>query len=290
VRSGKQQQDELMTRLSLLANPMSGSGNAFDVAEALRASGAVVIAFELDRIDDALAARPERLVVAGRDGSLGRVAAASARASIPLGIVPTGTANDLAHLLDLPTDPAEAARVAAVGSLTRRLDLGWMADRPFLNVASIGLPPAAARKAGGLKRLLGPVAYAVGGVQAGLFTRPVGCLIRCDGDQLFAGEAWQITIASSGAFGAGARIDADPADGLLDALVLEAGSRAALAWRAHGLRRGSIGSQPGVLRRRARVVELEVSEATPFNVDGEVVESRSVRFETSQRAVEVVVG
>lgn len=279
-----------MTRLALLTNPQSGSGHAGGVADALRAAGAQVTAFGLDRVEDALASRPERIVVAGGDGSLGAAAAAAARAGVPMGVVPMGTANDLARMLDLPGDPAAAARVAAAGSSTRRLDLAWMGERPFLNVASIGLAPAAARKASGLKRLLGPLAYAVGGLRAGVTARPVGCRIRCDSTELFAGKAWQATIACSGAFGGGAEIEADVEDGLLDAVAIEASSRAALALRAYGLRHGSISSQRGVRSCRARIVELEVPAGTSFNVDGEVLESGSVRFEARARAVEVVVG
>ena len=48
-----------------------------------------------------------------------------------------------------------------------------MGDRPFLNVASTGLPPAAAEHAHGLKEKLGPLAYAVGAARAGVEEDPV---------------------------------------------------------------------------------------------------------------------
>ena len=279
-----------MSHLALLVNPESGSGDAGGVADFLRDAGAEVTAFDLARLDDAVASNPERIVVAGGDGSLGPVAVAASRARVPLAVVPVGTANDLARKLGLPDNPAAAARLAARGTVTRRLDLAWMGERPFLNVASIGLAPVAARKASGMKRLLGPFAYAIGGARAAATARPVRCRIACDGDDIFAGEVWQATVASSGAFGGGAEVEADPADGMLDAVAIEAGSRLALARRAHGLRRGSIGSQPGVRSRRAQVVELDVPAATSFNVDGELVESGPVRFEVDARAVDVVVG
>jgi len=279
-----------VSRVALLVNPESGSGDAAGVAGSLREAGAEVAAFDLDRIDDAVASGPERIVVAGGDGSLGPVAVAASRAGVPLGVVPVGTANDLARKLGLPDDPAVAARLAARGTVTRRLDVAWMGERPFLNVASIGLAPVAARKASRMKRVLGPFAYAIGGVRAAVAARPVRCRIDGDGDELFAGEVWQATVASSGAFGGGAELEADPEDGMLDAVAIEAGSRAALALRAYGLRRGSVGSQRGVRSRRARVVDLDVPEATSFNVDGELVESGPVRFEVDARAVEVVVG
>ncbi|HSI79421.1 MAG TPA: diacylglycerol kinase family protein [Solirubrobacterales bacterium] len=278
------------TRIALFENPASGSGDAAAVARTLGDAGAAVESFELDQVEEALATRPARIVVAGGDGSLAPAAATAARAGTPLAIVPTGTANDLARALGLPDSIDDAAKLAAAGTSTRRIDLAWMGERPFLNVASIGLAPAAARRAKGLKRVLGPVSYAVGAVRAAAVAKPVGCLVRCDGAELFAGEAWQATVASSGAFGAGARVEADPADGMLDAVVIAAGPRSALAVRAYGLRSGSLTSQHDVHSARARTVDIELAGLTPFNVDGELVESGSTRFRAEARAVEVVVG
>ncbi len=67
----------------------------------------------------------------------------------------------------------EACELAAKGTRVRRLDVGRMGDRPFLNMASTGLSPAAAEHADGLKEQLGPLAYAVGGARAGLEAEPV---------------------------------------------------------------------------------------------------------------------
>jgi diacylglycerol kinase (ATP) len=279
-----------MSRIALLANPDSGSGNGYDVAGAMSADGAEVQEFGLDAVDDALATGPERIVVAGGDGSLGVAAAAAARGRVPLGVVPIGTANDFARKLGLPDEPERAVRVAARGSETRSVDLAWMGDRPFLNVASIGLAPVAAEKASGLKRLLGPLAYALGALRAGLAAQPVECTVVCDGHEAFSGGAWQATVACSGAFGGGAELEADPSDGRLDAIAIEAGSRLALAWRAGGLRRGTIGAQAGVHTCGGTVVELTVPHGTAFNVDGEVVRSGPARFRAQARAVDVVVG
>jgi diacylglycerol kinase (ATP) len=114
--------------------------------------------------------------------------------------------------------------------------------------------------------------------------------VRCDGIELFAGEAWQVTVACSGAFGAGASVGGDPGDGLLDVVVVGSGSRLQLARRAYGLRTGRIRSQRGVLDRRARSVRVEVPPETEFNVDGELCRVGPVEFSVRPRAFEVVVG
>ncbi len=279
-----------MRSVALLANPDSGSGDAESVAACLREHGLEVREFDLGDAADAVASGPDGLVVAGGDGSLACVAAPAASAGIPLAVIPTGTANDFARELGIPREPGEACELAAEGKRTRRLDVGRMGGRPFLNVASLGLPPAAAEHAHGLKRVLGPLAYAVGAVRAGMGAKPVACAITCDGDEVHAGEAWQVTIACSGAFGGGSSIETNLADRMLDVVVIEAGSRLRLAHRAYGLRRGGIGEQTGVAKVRCAVAEVALDRVEPWNVDGELVESGSVTFKVDPEAVEVVVG
>ncbi len=277
-------------RIALLENPGSGSGDADDAAALLREHGVVVDSFPLEDAGRIPAASPDRVVVAGGDGSLGRAADTAARAGVPLAVLPVGTANDFARAMELPADAGEAAALAASGRTTRALDLAWMDDRPFVNAASVGLAPAAARRATGLKRALGSAAYLVGGVRAALSAQPLPCRATCDGVVAFDGDAWQLTVACTGSFGAGSELDADPHDGELDLVAIESGSRLALALRAWGLRRGSLESQPGVRSRRGRRIDLDVPAGTDFNVDGELVQSGSSSFRVDPGAVELVVG
>ena len=98
-------------------------------------------------------------------------------------------------------------------------------------------------------------------------------------------------MACSGHFGGGSQVEADPSDGMLDALAVEAGSRFALALRARGMRTGTLEQQSGVHKRRSAAFTFEVEPETSFNVDGEIcVRSGEVRFTVDPEAVEVVVG
>src|SRR5919202_590514 len=91
---------------------------------------------DLERLE---ASGPDRIAVAGGDGTIGPVAAIAGRLDVPLAVIPAGTANDFARANGLPADPVEAAALAARGTALRRLELGRLADgRPFVNVASAG--------------------------------------------------------------------------------------------------------------------------------------------------------
>jgi diacylglycerol kinase (ATP) len=277
-------------RITLLANPASGGADGFDAEAALRERGATVHAFSIQEHDVAAEVEADRVAVAGGDGSIGCAAETAARIGASLAVIPIGTANDFARALELPSDPDDACHLAVEGRVTRKLDLGRMDGRPFVNVASIGLAPVAAREAGGLKKALGPVAYAVGALRAGMGADPVDATVMCDGDELFSGPAWQITVACSGAFGAGAAVDADPGDGRLDAVAIEAGSRTALVARAWGLRAGRVESQRGVRSCRGRRIEVDAGRGAEFNVDGELVRAGVTGFSVEPAAFEVVVG
>ena len=257
----------------------------------LSENGADVLPMTRDRASAAAAAGAERVVVAGGDGSIGPAAEAAARAGIPLAVVPTGTANDFARALEIPLDPVEACRLAARGVETRRLELARIGSRPFVNVASAGLAPVAARKARGMKRALGPLAYSLGAMRAGLGASPVRCRVRCDGETVFDGPAWQVSVAVTGAFGGGAAVDADPGDGELDVVVIEAGSRARLVAHAYRLRAGRVESPARAVRsRRCRAAEVDTEGSMGFNVDGEIVDAADARFTVEAGAFELVTG
>jgi diacylglycerol kinase (ATP) len=85
------------------------------------------------------------LISAGGDGSVSEVANGIAHSTtvenpVPLGIIPLGSANDLANNLKLPKELAAATALIARGN-ARPIDLGEVNGRYFANNAAIGLEP-----------------------------------------------------------------------------------------------------------------------------------------------------
>ena len=278
-------------RIALIANPASGNGLDIEaLAATMRRHGADVRPCEGP--EAAAAYEPERVAVAGGDGTLGSAAELAGRLGVPLAVIPTGTANDFARACDLPSDLEAAAELAATGAETRPMELGRLADgRPFVNVASAGLASTAARRAEPLKPKLGPLAYGVGALRAAASEQPLACSVRADGREVFDGRAWQAIVSVTGAFGGGAEVGgADPADGVLDATGLPAGSRLGLARRAWGMRRGTIAEQGDVCHARGAVVEVRLPPGTELNVDGEVADGGLERVTVERGAFELVIG
>ena len=86
------------------------------------------------------------LIAAGGDGTIGEMVNAMAHTAgpgaplTPLGILPLGTANDLAYALKIPLELGAAASVIAAGKITP-MDLGKANDIYFANNSALGLEP-----------------------------------------------------------------------------------------------------------------------------------------------------
>lgn len=278
--------------IALVANRASGRGTEPEaIVRALRDAGAAVLEpFDLGSIEAAARSGADRLVLASGDGAVGLGAAAAGATGLPLALVPLGTANDFAHALGIPTELEAACRLAARGTNTGAVELGRMDARPFVNAASAGLAVAAARRARPLKGSLGALAYAAGAGVAGLRSTPLQCRVECDGEELWRGPAWQVTVACTGVFGGGSQIaSANPRDGKLDAVVMTAGPRRRLALHAYGLRRGRIAGQRGIRHAHAREIRVEVPDGTHYTVDGEITSAGPSTFVVERAAVKVVV-
>ena len=294
-------------RLGLVANTKSGAADrASEVEERLRAAGAEVELFPLDEfcsgpesVDldrcDAMAARlrdggAQRIVAAGGDGTLGPASLLALRAKLPLAVVPIGTANSFARWMDLPLDLDGAAELAAEpDASTRQAEVASADGRPFVNVAAAGLSVLAAYRARPLKKRLGPLAYAVGAARAATTGRPLTTTVRADGREVWSGEAWQVLIAATGAFGGDSSTGGvDTGDEALDIAIVPAGARLKLLRRAYAMRRGRLVHDDEVVHERGRDVRLELSGGPEFNVDGEVLDLPEPRFTVLGR-VDVVV-
>ena len=140
-------------RAILIVNAKSRSGAAqSEIAlERLKAHGIDTVHLECGRREDLSPLIVENArdvdcaIVGGGDGTLNAAAFGVIEAGLPLGILPLGTANDLARTLGLPTAPDEAARVIVAGHKAR-IDVGEVNGIFYFNVASIGFSARLARR------------------------------------------------------------------------------------------------------------------------------------------------
>jgi diacylglycerol kinase (ATP) len=162
-----------------------------------------------------LAGTVDLVGLGGGDGTLNSAAPALIKTGLPLGILPLGTANDLARTLGIPTDLREAAQVIVNGHI-RRIDLGEVNGKPFFNVASLGLSVRMTRElTHDVKQRWGKLGYAVATWRALSRLRPFSAEIRYDG-QVHQVRTLQISVGNGRHYGGGmtvkenAKIDDEP--------------------------------------------------------------------------------
>ncbi len=216
------------------------------------------------------------VVAVGGDGTLNEVinglADAGGNFRAALGAIPLGRGRDACRNLGLPTDPRVALERALEGGETR-VDAGAVAwpdgrTRYFLNAAGVGFDAVVARRAAswrvrGTLPYLAAVALSIGA------HRPVRGILEEDGRVIWSG-LMATTVAANGAhYGGGMKIapGADPADGLLDLVVLgDLGRLELLRWLPTVYSGGHL-ANPKITTRRARTIVVRAN--APVHVDGE---------------------
>jgi diacylglycerol kinase (ATP) len=211
------------------------------------------------------------VIVGGGDGTLNAAAEALVEAGLPLGILPLGTANDLARTLQIPTDLVEASRVIAAGR-THRIDLGRVNGKHFFNVASVGLSVRVARELDvEVKRRWGVLGYPLTLWRALGRHRAFRAEIRCNGTRARV-PTIQISVGNGRHYGGGMTIAADAAidDGLLDVVSLAPQGLVELILNLPALRWGQHERAARVRHWRCRDIEIRTVRSLPINTDGEV--------------------
>ena len=231
-----------------------------------------------------------RIIVGGGDGTLSSVVPQFAHRDLLLGILPLGTANDLARTLGIPSDLAQAAQVAA-GDHVERIDLATANGVPFLNVASVGLSVAmTARVSARMKRWLGPAAYALAGAIE--FASHVPFIAAIESSSGITSQSVHQLIVGNGRFFGGGVLVAQGStlnDGSLSVYTLGARGRMHLLRTMVLLRLQVPLHHPGDSFTEAlRVIVATHPAGLPVNLDGEIRTQTPVVFTVNPGAVRVL--
>jgi diacylglycerol kinase (ATP) len=278
------------------AHSRRGADAAGVVALALERTGVPILhrdctdAETLPGLIRGLADQVDRVVLGGGDGTLNAAAPGLIGTGLPLGVIPLGTANDLARTLGIPLDPQEAARVIAAGRL-RRIDLGEANGRPFFNVASIGfgvdLTRALTRDS---KRRWGLLGYAAAGLRALERLHPFEVAI-VQGGTTHHLRTVHVTVGNGRHYGGGMTISEHACidDGRLDLYSLEVESLWRLLRMLPALRSGRHQAWAEIRTLSGDEIELRTRRPRSVNTDGEITTRTPARFRVLHGALEVYV-
>jgi diacylglycerol kinase family enzyme len=251
-------------RASGVADPRREADDLLALLAERGATAEAVLTADEDDLFELLrtaAATHRRVVLVGGDGSLHGAANVLSLGRLPeLALVPAGRANNIARALGIPTDRAGALSVAATAP-ARPLDALRVEtpDRTVFALEAVSAGFQAEARAGydaensaDLRQGLRALADAVRGYS------PYRIHARLDGEELVAGDGGQLFLSNLPYFGFGFEVDpgADPANGRLDAILIEAHGRPALLRELAASYRGRHIGHRGVRRIPARRAEL----------------------------------
>jgi len=291
------QMNEVVTRRALLLvnrKARRGSEAIDPVIARLKAGGLALEVESFEALPEIgrdivrLRDRADMVIVCGGDGSVSSAGLAVMESNLPMGIIPMGTANDLARTLHIPMDLIEAADVIVRGR-TRKIDAGTVNGHAFFNVASIGLSSELANGLDpALKKRFGRLGYALAAMKvlakADTFSAEIvekGTSIRV--------KTYQIAVGNGRHYGGGNVIEesAEIDDGHLDLYSLEMTNLWKLALMLRSFRSGTHGAWEEVRTARCVEFEIETEKPMPVNADGEIVTSTPAHFKVHPKAISV---
>lgn len=215
----------------------------------------------------------DALVVLGGDGAVHQAVQFCAGTGVALGVVPSGTGNDLARGLGLPSDPLAATDAVVTALRTdarRQIDLGRVGETWFGTVLCAGFDAAVNERANRMRWPRGPRRYdlAILAEFAAFQARPL--VVRTGADELEL-EAMLVAVGNTGYYGGGIPIcpAARPDDGSFDVTVVGRASRRELARMLPTLRRGDHVSNPVVRTLRTTELTLSGNDEWAAYADGE---------------------
>ncbi len=290
----------------LIANPNAGSIKLDAMREWLDAHpDAVLRQTESQGHGKELAAKARDegaayVVAVGGDGTVTEVVngLADDPDGVILGIVPSGTGNDLCRTLAIPLDPLHALALLDGGEV-RDIDLvraTFRGQAPLwgINMAVGGVAGEIGDRVNpDAKKRWGPLAFVGEGIKAALEEIPRFDLkVTVDGEVIVPGELIAAIVGNGRTCGGGRRASprSDPEDGLLDLVLVKSGNVLDLAGILARLVTGDYTNADLVTHLPGKRITLESAPPMGFNLDGELVGTCPVTFEVVPKRIGVIVG
>jgi diacylglycerol kinase family enzyme len=236
---------------------------------------------------------PACLVVAGGDGTVGAVAAGLVGTAIPLAILPVGTANLIAHELNLPTDLETACQLAFAGQRTRPLDAMQVDDQLLFTRISLGTYSKITENTSPeAKKRFRQLAYVWNAVPELLGGHRWRFTIELDGKAIITRAAF-IMIANVGTVGAGSLRwgpDIKPDDGRIDVCIVHARTlldHLVMLW--HVLRHRHRDAEVVDYYQVTNRLRIAPHKRVPIRGDGESLKRENLDIAVIAGAVNVIV-
>ena len=216
------------------------------------------------------------IISVGGDGTLNEVVngvmLSGKVEEVNVGIIPEGGGNDFAMNFNLSSNIDKAVDILQKFN-TRKIDIGKIEDRYFVNALGIGFDAKAARISNKIKYLNGLPRYLLAVIRAVLTLKPFEAEVKLD-DYKYNSPFLLIAIGNGKYTGGGFLLtpEAIVDDGFLDVCFIGKISRGRLLSLLPSAIKGKHLKEPEVDLKQSRTIEVVTKTPLPFYTDGELPE------------------
>lgn len=271
-----------MRRVKFIYNPHSGENKIASKLDSIikiyQENGYTVVPYRIDFDQDLYKAFDDEIdkfnhiLVSGGDGTINRVVNIMKKMDIklPMGILPSGTANDFARMLGI-SDNIEEVIHGIINNDSRLIDLGKINDDYFVNVASAGMFTNVSQKINGdFKTHMGKVSYYIKGIEEALNLRPFNILVESKEVQ-YDGKMYLMLVfngKTAGNINLAYKSEID--DGLLDVIIFKAMPLPkSLYMFIKVMKQEHLEQECDIIYFRTKEVKINCKEYIDTDIDGE---------------------
>lgn len=232
-------------------------------------------------------------IISGGDGTINLIVNTMLKNNItlPVGIIPSGTCNDFARSLNIPSDMKRCLDIILAGK-TADIDLGLInEEKYFLNTCAGGIfVDVSFNTSSELKRNIGPLAYYIKALSEVTNIKPVRLKINTDWETIEQEFLLFLIVNGKHAGGFSNVIEkADISDGLMDILLIKNCSHMDLPGLLFKVLSNDFLNDKNVLWLRTKKCLIEGSIDVALSIDGEKGDGLPIGVRFINKALKVFV-
>ncbi len=288
-------------KIKIILNPAAGKGQAlkmlpeitqafedsdhtFSLTQTTAPKSAIHIAKE------AVLEGFDAVIAVGGDGTVLEIINGIAGSNITLGIIPTGSGNDLARTLNIPSNPKKAIDIIINAYHIEKMDIGKVNDKYFGNVAGIGFDTEVLKTLVQMKKIFsGTWAYIFSVLKTLIYYKHKKVVLILDGKTIEK-EILLLAIANGKYYGGGMMVapTADVTDVFFDVCIINKIPKWKILRLFPTIFKGTHINFPQVEYFKAKEVTI-VSEKEMVNCDGELIATTPITFSVAAEPINVIV-
>ncbi|HLR34341.1 MAG TPA: diacylglycerol kinase family protein [Tissierellales bacterium] len=293
-----------MDKILFIVNPIAGGGRAKDyipiIKEVMKENNKDYNIVNTKAPKEAIALTVEGvksgytvIVAVGGDGTINEVAEGliMSKSNSLLAVIPGGTGNDSARTLNVPRNPYEALNLLVKGE-SKEIDIAFVNDRIFLNIASVGLDSEIVKNAETIKkRVKGKVAYLISVFRTLFIYRNKKVKVQID-DKSLDEDIILLAVANGKYYGGGLKIcpDALMGDGYFHVCIVKKIPKLKIFFLFPTMFKGlHTKFEKYVKIHKAKRIKIMTDEDAYLNIDGEIYDiSKETMFTIGDRRLQIV--